>query len=824
VKGLALTKNAFTATVGVFFCGLLILCSLQTVLAIDNGTYQEDSEKSYSWTTFKGNFERTGYTTSPAPESNATAWIFQTGGSISSAPVVAAGMVFVGSNDGYLYAVNATTGQEMWNFWTGPDINSPTVAHGHVFVTTKSGNVFAINIFTGLQSWSQTVTEQLGEGAPVVTNSKVIVNAKQSIFALNYSTGEIVWHENTIRAISISALSYSDGVIQALVIRNSTHAENDVALIMLHEEDGDFFSFMSYCSTLNQEIISSPTVVKGYNQMWPCLCAYKTELFFEVPNQKATLDGVTDASPAVADNICYLPTSSQVYAFDITTHDIKWQRAINGENCTSAPVVADEKVFFGMHNGYIYAFGALDGGFLWSYKTEGAIVAAPAVSDGVLFVGSLDGNLYAIGKVRKPLPVPKIGTVRICADGSVEPASAPLVTVDKQNYQLTNSFLGVIVVERDGVSLDGAGYVVFGIGNGTAISSTGNAIEIKNVVIKSMQVGLGGFDYGIYVEGYSNSTISKCTVTDCTEGIYISGMQNGVVSGNSANITLYESKENSISDNKGTLKLNKATDNRVLNNSGDIYLESSSQNTIKENSGAISLSDSANNTVTRNTLDNLPSGIVLKASNYNNITLNSITNSQTGLKLANSQKNNIAHNTITNNDRAVFVASSDNNTIFNNDISFNNQSIHIETSWNNTVYLNNFKSNTKQVDDIGQAFDLLSSQPRTAYQFLTNSKQQNNVLEPLNFVYFPISTNNWDNGSIGNYWSDCNGTDENGDGIIDTPYQVYKNNTDHYPLSKPAAIQTSTIPEMPFLTALLLVVSVTVSLAVFKKRKQLNAN
>ena len=44
------------------------------------------------------------------------------------------------------------------------------------------------------------------------------------------------------------------------------------------------------------------------------------------------------------------------------------------------------------------------------------------------------------------------------------------------------------------------------------------------------------------------------------------------------------------------------------------------------------------------------------------------------------------------------------------------------------------------------------------------------------------STNIWDDGSRGNYWSDYNGTDANHDGIGDTPYVIDANNTDHYPL------------------------------------------
>ncbi len=93
----------------------------------------------------------------------------------------------------------------------------------------------------------------------------------------------------------------------------------------------------------------------------------------------------------------------------------------------------------------------------------------------------------------------------------------------------------------------------------------------------------------------------------------------------------------------------------------------------------------------------------------------------------------------------ITLANIGNVTVTNMMITNFTDGIYLDSSSNNTIYHNNFMNNTIQVASSN-------------------------------------STNVWDNGVEGNYWSDYSGTDANHDGIGDTPYIIDVNNTDYFPL------------------------------------------
>ena len=84
---------------------------------------------------FRGDPQHSGvYNSSAIVRFSRVKWKFHTKGMVFSSPAIAGGVVYVGSNDGNLYAVDLASGTQKWKFATKSRIpSSPAVADGVVY-------------------------------------------------------------------------------------------------------------------------------------------------------------------------------------------------------------------------------------------------------------------------------------------------------------------------------------------------------------------------------------------------------------------------------------------------------------------------------------------------------------------------------------------------------------------------------------------------------------------------------------------------------------------------------------------------------------------
>ncbi len=150
------------------------------------------------------------------------------------------------------------------------------------------------------------------------------------------------------------------------------------------------------------------------------------------------------------------------------------------------------------------------------------------------------------------------------------------------------------------------------------------------------------------------------------------------------------------------------------------------------------------------------------------------------------QRNNIvldgAHYTVTGDlssgdyiSTGIYVDGPSNITIQNFILSNFNVAINVVHSRQTKILNNIFEKNNVGVDLHGNLSDL-------GYLVFRNNFVSNN------FDIGVTTGFSWDNGSVGNFWSNYSGSDLNGDGIGDTPYQITQRDVDNYPLIAPVNI------------------------------------
>jgi eukaryotic-like serine/threonine-protein kinase len=349
-------------------------------------------------------------TTAPSPTPAAAPgtvlWTFKAGNSIWSSPVLSNGIIYFGSDDFSVYAVDVKTYQAIWTVKTGGVIRSrPAVADGVVFVSSDDGILHALDALTGVEKWQAgTGPANMREGgpfdvgsgydysqsSPTLADGLVYIGSGDSgVFAFEASTGKQVWKFETSGRVRSTA-AVSDGKVYIGEGSGLLHALDAKTGLELWNQPG--------CD------IPSPAVATGL-----VYCGgrgtYEVHAWDAATGELGWKFSVghswVDSSPVIVDDALYIGSSdaATLYAISAATGEQKWTFPTSGYAwCT--PTYADGLIYMGSYNmgvsGGFYAVEAATGQQLWSLTVENGIVGSAVVDEGVVYFGGLNGTLYAV--------------------------------------------------------------------------------------------------------------------------------------------------------------------------------------------------------------------------------------------------------------------------------------------------------------------------------------------------------------------------------------------------------------------------------------------
>jgi outer membrane protein assembly factor BamB len=386
-------------------------------------------------------------------------WQFPTGDRIVSSPAIHDGVLFFGSDDGHLYAVDAASGRERWRARTGgPVASSPAVEGGRVFFGSYDGRFHAVDEKTGALLWrfttggerrfearglhglqpkQQTFADPYDVylSSPVVSGGAVYFGSGDGhVYALDLASGALRWKVDTGEVVHASP-AVADGLV---VVGNWASR-----LYALDARTGaERWRFQAGTDDLIHNQVgfqSSPAVVGGVVYVG---CRDSNLYAIDAATGRERWRFSTGASwvvssPAVVGGRVIFATSdsSLVHALDAASGQAIWQQQSTAYHFAS-PAVTGDTVFLGVLNGTLEARDAATGTLRWDWRTEaslanegwvltterrfnsgwlfasgwreknavavdrqtsvGSLFSSPLVAGGMVYIGSSDGRMYAI--------------------------------------------------------------------------------------------------------------------------------------------------------------------------------------------------------------------------------------------------------------------------------------------------------------------------------------------------------------------------------------------------------------------------------------------
>ena len=418
------------------------------------------AEAGYALPMFRGDAAHSGQYAEQAPRQfHRVKWRFPTGDRVVSSPVWHDEVLYFGSDDGNVYAVDAATGRQLWKRGTGgPVPATPAVADGRVFVGSYDGKFYALDARTGAALWkfltggerrfeakglhgmqpsNQTLSDPFDVflSSPVAAQGMVYFGSGDGhLYAVDAATGKLRWKFRTGDVVHASP-AYAGGVLY--------FGSWDTYLYAVDAATGrQKWRFKSGDDPLIHNQVgfqSSPAVVNGVVYTG---CRDANLYAIDALSGKEKWHFSTDgswvvSSPAVSGGKVFFATSdSSLYiVLDAATGKPVLQQQ-GKAYVFSSPAVAGDVVLLGVLNGTLEARDLASGALLWEYQTDasrrnlgwvltserkfntpllfhsiwreapivaidrqfgvGSIFSSPLVVGGVVYFGSADGNLYAI--------------------------------------------------------------------------------------------------------------------------------------------------------------------------------------------------------------------------------------------------------------------------------------------------------------------------------------------------------------------------------------------------------------------------------------------
>lgn len=338
---------------------------------------------------------RQGSHTRIDPKNLNLAWQFDVHAEVSASPVAVGNQLFVGAENGNLYAIDLVARKLQWLFHAeGGIASTPAVAGGMLYFLGRDGVFQALHAHSGAPAWSFRTEgearfathgmygQELSRGAvvdpwdfylssPLVHEGRVYIGSSdQRVYALDGRSGRLIWTYRTGGMVHSSP---------ALAGRNIVVGSWDGAVYALDADTGQlrwrFQTETEQRSSVMLGIQASPSVdgsvvyVGSRDGHFYAICAHDGRLKWRYDAQGAWVA----STAAVDDSRVYFGTSDTGLVIALDKYSGKEQyRFVAGAWTFASPILVGEDLVTASACGEVFVLDAATGQQRWRYQTRQA--------------------------------------------------------------------------------------------------------------------------------------------------------------------------------------------------------------------------------------------------------------------------------------------------------------------------------------------------------------------------------------------------------------------------------------------------------------------
>lgn len=401
-------------------------------------------------TTYRSDAQRSGIQPGPRPSGDPVLiWSAEANGPIQFNPVLASGVLFVGSDDGHLYALDARTGSERWSFDAGAAVKGSAVAvDGVVAVVSANGTLHVVDQATGVERWNAEGISDIGN----VSDGILYVPGRDStVRGYDLQTGAARW-----------SWPAPEPVLYVTVVDDTAYVTAGATLHAVVIADGsERWQFQTGGTQGSLASVAGGQVFVSTREGPGALTALDRATGLPIWTFPEP-GGLIVSLGSIQNGIVYAAAGGRFLALNAETGQEVWRVTAPGNVLRSTPIV-DGLVFVPVDDpGGIVALRASDGATVWRQALGGPMQGWPIVSGGLIFTTDSSGAIQAYGDRVAALPSGPVTMASPSNGAPSEPVSEPSTPPNPATViaNLSTSTTGLGRVADIDIGPDGNLYVV----------------------------------------------------------------------------------------------------------------------------------------------------------------------------------------------------------------------------------------------------------------------------------------------------------------------------------------------------------------------------